>query len=218
MKVFNKLRGLKEVYWTVGFISVILFVFLLVSIGSQEDEEDAGNTMTLESLLADEEGSDLPEDDPSSIEISNEIEEYVVVVDVKGAVKNPGVFTLNSSQRVIDAINAANGLTESADAKLLNFARLLEDEMFIYVPAVGEDVGEISELSEHSVAEDDKININEANEQTLLQLSGIGPSKANEIIKYREENGPFDIVSDITKVSGIGEKTFEKIEELIDVK
>lgn len=175
---------------------------------------------------------------PQEIKIQNHVEEPTktesnekVIVDVKGAVKYPGVYELTVNDRVIDAINQAGGYTKNADSSTINHAQKLQDEMVIYVPKKGEDVSEklqaiqsqpttISSTSSGgtSSSESLKVNINTANETELTTLSGIGPSKAKAIISYREENGPFKTIEDIKNVSGIGEKTFEKLKDSITVK
>lgn len=175
---------------------------------------------------------------PQETKIQNHVEEPTktesnekVIVDVKGAVKYPGVYELTVNDRVIDAINQAGGYTKNADSSTINHAQKLQDEMVIYVPKKGEDVSEklqaiqsqpttISSTSSGgtSSSESLKVNINTANETELTTLSGIGPSKAKAIISYREENGPFKTIEDIKNVSGIGEKTFEKLKDSITVK
>ena len=216
MGVISKIREVGKAYWIGGALIVLLIVNLFVSVARKEETVELSKAETLDMLLSDE--PDLQEEEQVPDESLTHTPEYDVIVDVKGAVNQPGVFKLRSNQRVIDAIDAADGLAEAADTKQINFARILEDEMFIYIPVEGETIAQTTVDSLMSSSESSKININEADEQTLLQLNGIGPSKASEIINYREENGPFEKTSDITNVSGIGEKTFEKIEERIDIK
>ncbi|WP_318241039.1 ComEA family DNA-binding protein [Ureibacillus galli] len=147
-----------------------------------------------------------------------------IFVDVKGAVKYPGVYKLTSEDRVIDAIDTAGGYTEEAETKAINHAQKLQDEMVIYVPKIGEVIensfssGTATSVPQNSGNTTDKVNINSADEATLTTLPGIGPSKAQAIISYREENGPFQSIDELKNVSGIGDKTFEKLMDLIDVK
>lgn len=218
MEFFSKIRELGKGYWIGGALVVLLIFALFVSLERKEEEVELSNSETIDMLLSGDQDPNLQEEEQAHEESITDIPEYDVIVDVKGAVNQPGVFKLRSSQRVIDAIDAAGGLAEGAATNQINFARILEDEMFIYIPDEGEQVADTTDDSLLSSSESSKININEADEQTLLQLNGIGPSKASEIISYREENGPFEKPSDITNVSGIGEKTFEKIEERIDIK
>ena len=144
-------------------------------------------------------------------------EDEKVVVDVKGAVKDPGVYTMEEGDRLIDAVRKAGGLTSEANDASLNYALRLEDEMVVYVPTIGEEVDE--EFSESaSDSSSDVVNINKATEEELMTIPGIGPAKAAAIIDHREKEGKFQTKEDIMQVSGIGEKTFENIADLIDVK
>lgn len=137
-----------------------------------------------------------------------------IVIDVKGAVKKPGVYTMNEGDRVVDAIEKAGGLLSEADENQLNLASLLKDEMVIYVPKKGE---EVTQTNVQSQNDDGKVRINSATSEELQKLQGIGPAKAEAIITYREENGPFKTVEDLLQVSGIGEKTLENIKDDIVV-
>ncbi len=115
-----------------------------------------------------------------------------VVVDVKGAVRHPGVYAMQDGDRLIDAINAAGGYLPNADSRMLNHAMKLADEFVIYVPVEGEEVPAISftPISGTSTPQDDgKVNINTADEKELMTIPGIGPSKAAAIIQYREDHG-----------------------------
>ena len=146
-----------------------------------------------------------------------------IVVDVKGAVQMPGVYTLDSGSRIDDAIRAAGGLKENADSNQINFAMLLQDEMLIYAPEQGEEaeyhpMTTFQSGSHAQSVQTAAININTATEEELTSLSGIGPSKAASIVLYREENGLFQTIEDLTNVSGIGEKSFEKLKEEITVR
>jgi competence protein ComEA len=139
-----------------------------------------------------------------------------ILIDVKGAVKKPGVYHASPDKRVIDIIELAGGLSESADTSGVNFAQKLQDEMIVYVPAKGGEAG--GTASGTSVASGNgKININRANETELQEIPGIGPSKAAAIIEYREKNGPFKKPEELKEISGIGDKTFEKLEGAITV-
>ncbi|MDH6364023.1 competence protein ComEA [Enterococcus sp. PF1-24] len=146
-----------------------------------------------------------------------------IYVDIKGAVVNPGMYRLASECRLIDGIMAAGGFTSEADQNLLNFALKLSDQQVIYVAKVGEEVA--AEVSNNQLTpsiagsgeKDGKININTASAVELQTLSGIGEKKAQDIINYREANGSFKDISDLTKISGIGEKTLEKIKDSITI-
>lgn len=147
-----------------------------------------------------------------------QVDPPVIVVDVKGAVQFPGVYTMQEGDRLIDAITAAGGYTPEADSRMLNHALRLIDEAVIYVPIHGEEIVPVSEPHPTASKEDDRININTASEQQLQSLPGIGPSKAAAIIENRAEQGPFQKPEDLMRVTGIGQKTFERLESSIIVK
>ena len=152
----------------------------------------------------------------------------VVMVDVKGAVKHPGMYQLTDEERVMDAIILAGGYLDNADTRLINHAQRLQDEMIIYIPKIGEVVEALAEGTGTSVVastndaasdgKEGKVNINKADEALLTSLPGIGPAKAQAILAYRQEIGQFKKIEDLKEVSGIGEKTFEQLKDLVSVK
>lgn len=152
-----------------------------------------------------------------------------IIVDVKGAIHYPGVYELTENERIIDAIELAGGYTADANPQLINHAQKLQDEMVIYIPKHGEELKEeVQELvqvastaqngSNSNLNSSGKVNLNKADEATLMTLPGIGQAKAQAIIAYRTDTGSFQTIEDIKKVSGIGEKSFEKLKDLIDIK
>ena len=138
-----------------------------------------------------------------------------IFVDVKGAVKHPGVFETTKDKRVKDLIEEAGGLLDDADTSTLNLSQKVKDQMVIYVLKHGEKPKQISDSS--SSSNTDVININTANKEQLMKISGVGKTKAEAIISYREKNGDFKKKEDITKVRGIGKATFDKIKDKIEV-
>ena len=138
-----------------------------------------------------------------------------IFVDVKGAVKHPGVFETTKDKRVKDLIEEAGGLLDDADTSTLNLSQKVKDQMVIYVLKYGEKPKQISDSS--SSSNTDVININTANKEQLMKISGVGKTKAEAIIAHREKNGDFKKKEDITKVRGIGKSTFEKIKDKIEV-
>ena len=139
-----------------------------------------------------------------------------IFVDVKGAVKHPGVFETTKDKRVKDLIEEAGGLLDDADTATLNLSQKVKDQMIIYVLKHGEKPKQISDGGSSS-SNTDVININTANKERLMKISGVGKTKAEAIISYREKNGDFKKKEDITKVHGIGKATFEKIKDKIEV-
>jgi competence protein ComEA len=135
-----------------------------------------------------------------------------LIVDVKGQVKMPGVYSSSQEERVIDVVQRAGGLTENADESKVNFAEHVQDAMVIYVPAKGEEgsipQGLTTNPTDTGGTKQGKINLNKADENELQNLPGIGPSKAAAIMEYRVTNGPFKSVEDLKNISGIGDKRF----------
>lgn len=190
--------------------------------------------------------------DPISEEetISEEIivsEQTTYKVDIKGAVKTPGVYTVNSNAIINDVINLAGGLKNNASTKYLNLSKKVTDEMVINVytsyeisqmnATPKEECTTNSEVltdcknastivkkdseenKDNSLIEEQnkKVSINNGTKEELMTLSGIGEAKANAIIEYRNANGPFKTLEDIINVSGIGKEAFEKIKDNIEL-
>ena len=164
----------------------------------------------------------------------------IIMVDIKGEVANPGIYTLEGTKRVIDVINMAGGITKNADTSVLNLSKKLKDEMviivysyyevknFSYIKEVEKKVQTECSKGINNIQNDACIEENEATEETssiisintatkeeLMTLTGIGEKKAEDIIKYREENGEFTSIEDIKNVKGIGDSLFEKIKDYI---
>ena len=157
-----------------------------------------------------------------SNEISQtETEDQLVTVDVKGAVKKPGVYQLQSNSRVHDALEKAGGLTDEADLKSVNQAQKLSDEAVVYVAKVGENAVDVTASAPASATSGTNqtksalVNLNTAAD--FQTISGIGQKRAQDIIAYREANGRFKSVDDLKNVSGIGAKTLEKLKEYVTV-
>lgn len=152
-------------------------------------------------------------------ESPNELETVKIIVDVKGEVRKPGVYEIDSDARVIDVIQLAGGALEAADLNAINLAAFLQDGQVVYVPKIGEEnpywSGQSGNMNGN---ENSLVNINRASASELEQLPGIGPSKAMAIIQYREEHGPFSDVQQLLNVSGIGQKTLEKLLPYITVR
>jgi len=148
-------------------------------------------------------------------------EKAKIKIYITGEVVSPGVYELEENSRVEDAIHAAGGLTEKAVLTNVNLAYVLEDAAKIYIPNSNddEDTGIISsEISSSTPSnKNQKININKANAQDLESVPGIGPSTAEKIVTYRNENGKFSSIDDLKNVTGIGEKKFESIKDYISI-
>lgn len=149
-----------------------------------------------------------------------EPEDHSIIIEIKGQVVKPGVYELPAGSRVQDAVRLAGGLLPEAEDRAINLAMKVSDEMSIYVPAFGEEAAvPITATAAPSTAggASGQINLNTADETTLMELPGIGPSKAAAIIAYRDESGPFTAIEQLKEVSGIGDKTYEQLQESIAV-
>ena len=146
-------------------------------------------------------------------------EQDLVTVDVKGAVKSPGIYDLPVGSRVHDAVQKAGGLTEEADSKSLNLAQKVSDEALVYVPTKGEEAASQQAASgtTPSTSKEKKVNLNKASLEELKQVKGLGGKRAQDIIDHREANGKFKSVDELKKVSGIGAKTIEKLKDYVTV-
>lgn len=151
-----------------------------------------------------------------------------LVVHVVGAVSRPGVYTLPTGSRVADAVNAAGGALGSAASQAVNFARLLTDGEQIALPtkdeweaggAVGApgDAAAGTGASGPTQGAGGKVNLNTADEAALDALPGVGPATAKRIVEDRTANGPFAKPEDLMRVSGIGEKKYDALKDLVVV-
>jgi competence protein ComEA len=139
-----------------------------------------------------------------------------IVVDVKGAVAVPGVYELTNESRIHEVIHLAGGFLDEADRNSVNLALRVSDEMVLYIPYEGEEQ-EINLLVHNGETASALVNLNTATDSELQTLQGVGPAKAAAIIQYREENGLFNTIEEITNVSGIGDKSFDSLKDMISV-
>ena len=160
--------------------------------------------------------------EPSSSQQSSKPDK--IYVDLKGAVKHPGIYALDQGSRVFDLLEMAGGLTEDAAERALNQAQLLVDQQSLYVPTMEEWEAESQGPQANLVGSQDplvsssnsgKVNINQADLAQLETLPGIGAKKAQAIIDYRTANGSFHSLEDLGKVKGIGPKMLEKLRDLV---
>lgn len=137
-----------------------------------------------------------------------------IFVYVCGAVAKPGVVTLPGGSRAEDALNAAGGFAENASRDYVNLAQWVNDGEKLYFPTLEE----ADSLPSRQETDDGLVNINTADVETLCTLSGIGESRAKDIIAYREANGAFESCEDIMKVPGIKTSVYNKISDRIKVR
>lgn len=211
-------------------IYVIILACMSVLVGCNDEEvievlesekNGAGQTeyVSVEELKAE----DIVEDDPRPF-----------AVYVTGEVNNPGVYEVVQGARVIDAIDIAGGYTDEACDSYLNLASLVADEQMIYVPSWDEaellysgtsistadmnGSGTFSNVTQAFDSGSNLININTASKEELMTLPGIGESKAEKIIAYREQNGRFSSPEGIMQISGIKDGLYNKIKDRICAK
>jgi competence protein ComEA len=200
---------------------LVLFIglILLIAMGAYYFIHVEGNgegTQVSNEWIEEEQPMDSIE--PESLEMeANPQKEANLIVDVKGAIKSPGVYEVQPGDRVIDVIEQAGGLHENADSNNINFAMKLVDEMVLYIPIVGEENRIVPVNGGVQDPDDGKVNLNKASEAELQTLTGVGPAKAIAIIEYRDQNGGFKKIEELMEISGIGEKTFEKLKDQIIV-
>ena len=193
----------KKLLLPVVVVGIILTISIQSFLNSATPRADSIQTIPIKENIAVEEIIEY-EQDP------------IVFVEVKGAVTNPGVYELTEGDRVLNAIELAGGYLVTSSSEHINHAERVKDEMVIYVPEEGEEVEETF-LSANS-SQSSLVNINNADATVLSTLPGIGAAKAEAIIAHREQTGAFKDKQDLMKVTGIGQKTYEKLEALISVK
>jgi competence protein ComEA len=145
------------------------------------------------------------------------VEQDLITVDVKGAVKSPGIYDLPVGSRINDAVQKAGGLTDNADSKSINLAQRISDEALVYVPTKEEATSQEAHSNASNTKGNKKVNLNKASLEELKQVKGLGAKRAQDIIDHRESNGKFKSVDELKKVSGIGAKTIEKLKEYVTV-
>lgn len=141
-----------------------------------------------------------------------------IYVYICGQVNKEGVYELFAGARLVELVEMAGGFSENADKTYNNLAMHLEDEQQIYIPSIGENLAKNSQIT--SISKEnrgDKINLNTATKEELMSLRGLGSSKAEQIIEYRNKNGGFKSIEDIMNIKGIKKAAFNKIKDSIYV-
>lgn len=221
------LRFLKKYKYVITIFLFMLIIFYIVFIKV--------NLKSKEKNLVD---NQVVINEVEKVEV--DLKDDLVYVDIKGAVKKPGVYKINSDKKIIDVITMAGGLMENANTDNINLSKKVTDEMVIIIytdeevknsnvvdtvikvidkecvcPNIQNDGCINTEINDSITNVNKTININTATLEELMSINGLGEAKAKAIIKYREENGYFKIIDDLLNVSGIGEALFEKIKEYI---
>ena len=192
------MRNFKKILMS-GLVAAVFIFMAGCQKGAEESLREQGSA-----FLAGEES--LPAESESHPESGGEIFVYVC-----GAVNKPGVYALPAGSRVYEAVELAGGLTEDADERAVNQAEILRDGMQVTVFTKSE------ALLQNENPAGAKVNINTAGASELMRLTGIGESRAQDIIAYRKEHGAFAVPEDLMKVPGIKEAVYEKIKDDITV-
>ncbi len=247
-KILSHIHGLVKITGLLVYLCAIAFALFFAGCGSTEvvydtdesrslpsDEAMAEQTSSSDGITSDTEAPSGEESDPS------EDEHRMLIVHLCGAVRNPGVYELDIDSRVIDGINKAGGFSDDASEDSINLAMAVTDGSRIYVPTVEEavngslppDTGTVKSdmtavyvsdpaLSQSvradSGAADGKVDLNTADADTLMTLKGIGRTRALSIIEYREEHGGFASIEELMNISGIGQKSFDKLKDEVTVR
>ncbi len=193
-----------------ALIGAVLFVLLGLMFLIKLKGRSSGADPEMD-FMADDRLSVSDRDEDSEDSASEPETEESLLVYVSGAVRNPGVYRLPLDSRVYEALDAAGGLTQEAEEGLINLAEPLTDGEMIYFPKKGEDSSGQVQLS------DGKVDLNRAGKEELMTLPGIGETKAEAILQYRKEHGPFQTIEELMQVSGIGEALFEKIKNRVKI-
>ncbi len=224
---------LKDIYKTylvyykvINSVILILFLILISIIYDRNINQDVlGNYNEYEVTVKDVNNAEKAQNLEYAEKVKNidTVKEDAIRIFVDGAVNNPDVYAVGEDSRVIDVVDVAGGFSEDAYIDGLNLAGFVNDGDRVYIYSVNEHIPEdvYSEYETNNsikgVTSEGMININDANNEQLQQLNGIGVVTADSIISYREENGEFQNIDEIMNVSGIGPATFDKIKDKITV-
>lgn len=200
---------MKKNYKTIGIISILVLIltFLIFSyfIGGRSELKKNNS----ENIFVEEDNDDSQE----TISLRNK----EIVVEIKGEVNKPNIYWLNEESIIEDLINLAGGVTEQADVSRINRAEQLKNHQSIIIPNKDTVVQENLNQDISSGNSSGLININTASESELDTLPGIGPSRAQAIIKYRESNGGFNNIDELKNIKGIGESSFEDLKDKVTI-
>lgn len=201
---------------------IIALVALLANNFIDQKEDDFSNSkISLFSSDDEFEETEETKEDSNQKQASETISE-TIKVHIAGEINKEGVYEVNNGDRLDDLVKRAGGLTKDANSKNINLAMKLEDQMKIYIPSIYDFEDDTSSTNDNILISDkpsteiEKININKASKEELMTLPNIGEKRANAIIEYRE-NSPFEKIEDIKNVTGIGEKFYQSLKDLITV-
>ena len=210
-ELIEKIKEYKIIVICAG-LGLVLGGFFLLNPARQIPAKESNLQTEVAAISKD--STDEKEDKNQKEEV---VEQDLITVDVKGAVKSPGIYDLPVGSRVNDAVQKAGGLIDNTDSKSINLAQKISDEALVYVPTKEEEANQKSYSNATGNKESKKVNLNKASLEELKQVKGLGGKRAQDIIDHRESNGKFKSVDELKKVSGIGAKTIEKLKEYVTV-
>lgn len=200
-------------------IIIGLIIALAIAIGNNFIKEKQGDSLNENFTLLDKNEDDLLLEDETDDDAK---ENEAMKVHITGQINREGVYEIKDGDRLEDLINKAGGLSPDADSKSLNLAMKLEDQMKIYIPSKDEILDQEDASTDQIISNADpssqevKININEASKEELMTLPNIGEKRAQAIIDYRESK-KFETIEEIKNVTGIGDKFYQAMQDLITV-
>lgn len=206
-------------------ISVIIFTILFLIYLIYKNNQNYTNEINLNEILQTEDtNKEINQINNIGTNTIDATQNNEIIVHITGEVKKEGVIHLNKGDRIIDAIKKAGGETKQADLSQVNLAYELQDGQKIYIPNKNEkilkyivDENGNTNINSLNSKEEEKVNINTANQSELDSLPGIGPATAQKIIEYRNQNGNFKKIEDLQNVKGIGQAKYEEIRNNIEV-
>ena len=190
----------------------IVFVVILLLVFNKKDEVYASDDVEIKNGI----------ENIENIKNEENIEEIVIPkikVDIKGEVLNPGVYELELGNRIIDVVNLSGGLTSKAITTSVNLSKKIYDEMVIMIPDSENTCEIVNNFNIDNIEQNTSnglVNINTASKEQLMNLTGVGESKANAIIEYRNQN-KFETIEDLMNIPGIKESMFNKIKNEITI-
>lgn len=197
------------------FKSVLLGTLIVVCLCSCS--KDTSEYLDEEEIISE---GETESKEHTETELDGDENDNEIFVYVCGEIQKPGVYRLPAGSRVCDAFVIAGGFTENAATDYWNQASILKDGEMIYVPTKEE--GKERQFNTHSAGQTEtsdrnKVNINTASKEELMTLPGIGASKAESILSYRKEHGPFSSIEDLKKVEGIKNAVLSKVKNYIEI-
>ena len=198
-------------YKSIGIISIAVIIFIFLVTSYIVSGKDKLNKNSNQEIFVDTKATE----DQEEIQLNDKKTD--IVVEIKGEIKLPNIYQVKQDSIINELIEKAGGLTELADTSKINRAEKLTDHQCIVIPNKNDSQSAKITLSQSTGSQSKLININTAAESELDSLPGIGPSRAKDIIKYRETNGGFKSIEEIKNIKGIGQSSFEKLKDLITI-